>query len=186
MAGITDTQSLRFGQVTDPISWTMQRDLADDIAAQLDAADTARTAALKRPTAMARRSASLSIPVAPTITTVTFDQEVAGDTYNMIDLATQATRITVSAAAGAGVYMAQAVLQGSYTSWTRGDLILSRTGVFYGQRTWYSPQDLNVLSACWMVNMPSVGDYFTLGVYHEGGGSTGTVDISLRVFKISN
>lgn len=181
---MTDTQSLRFGQVTDVITHTMQQNLADDIAAQLDLADTARTAALKRPIARVQRGTALAIPVT-TVTVVPWVTELT-DTHAMVDIATQPTRITAGATAGTGAYIVQADLQGSYTGWTRADLLIYKNGAVYAQRTWFTPQDFNILAITTMVNFGVVGDFVDLRIYHEGGGSTNTLTVNMNATKISN
>lgn len=185
MPGLTDTQSLRFGVEADPISYTMQRDLADDIAAQLDAADVLRTAVLKLPVVSLRRNAALAIPVT-TATPIPWDVEVE-DSHNMVDLATQPTRVTAVAAAGTGLYMLDVFLQCDMTSWTRADIMLQRNGTFYSQKSYYNPQNFDWLSATWMIDLDTVGHYFTVGLYHEGGGTTNLLGGvgELKVFKVS-
>jgi hypothetical protein len=171
MPGVTATQSLRYGYVTDPVSYTMQRDLADDIAAQLDAADVLRTAAMKKPVVFASRNTALTLPNL-TLTTVPFTSSQY-NTHGMVDIATQPTRITVTAAAGAGQYLVETHIQWTYAGWTRGDITILRNGVFYAQKTWVSPQDQDVLQFTTMVDMPNIGDYLSMQVYHEGGGTSG-------------
>jgi hypothetical protein len=185
MPGATQTQSLRYGYVTDPLSYTMQRDLADDIAAQLDVADAARTAAMKRPVARVARNTTLSLP-ASTVTVVPWTSITAPDTHGMVDLVGQPNRVTVNAASGTGTYWAIGNIQLLYTAWTRADIMIYRNGVFYAQRTWRAPSDLTALEFTVLVNLPTIGDYLSMHVYHEGGGTTSGDTFGLRVFKNSN
>lgn len=184
MGGVTDTQSLRYGYVTDVITHAMVANLADDIAAQLDAADIARTKALKRPEARAQRSATLSIPV-NTITPIPFDT-IAYDTHGMIDLVGQPNRVTVVSAAGIGVYWARAQVSVDTTGWTKGDILLYKNGAFGGQKTSWGPQSFNGgPSGEFIVPMTAVGDYFEIRLYHEGGGTTTLFDTQFWVRKVS-
>lgn len=184
MPGITDTQSLRFGYVTDPISHTMQRDLADDTAAQYDAADVARSAALQKPVVSIQRNAALAVPVT-TITTIPWDIEIT-DTHGMVDIPTNPTRVTAVTAAGSGLYLAEIDVQSNMLGWTRGDVILRRNGTFYAQKSWYNPQDLNHLQFSSFIDLDTVGHYLEWCLYHEGGASTNTVIVEARVFKATN
>lgn len=185
MAGVTDTQSLRFGEVEDVITHTMVRDLADDIALQLDAADVAQATALKKPIIWASRFGGLSLPVSPTITLVPWLSENQ-DTHAMLDIATQPTRFTASATSGTGVFMVNVQARLDTTGWTRGDMIFYKNGVFFGQKSFLAPQNLNMLQATFMINLGTVGDYITVGLYHEGGGSTSVSSIVGWCHKVSN
>src|ERR1041384_3925766 len=139
MAGTTDTQSIRFGQDTDVIDHTTLKNLADDVAAQLNAADTARTAALTRPAVFVRRISALALPAAAS-TVVPFD-DLVYDTHGLCNLGTQPTRVTVSASSGAGVYMVHAVpISWDKTGWTRADVVVSKNSTAYMQRTLWGPQ----------------------------------------------
>lgn len=183
MAGVTETQSLRYGHVTDVISHTMMRDLADDIAVQLDAADAARAVALKRPQARSHRNATASLAAA-TPTAQVFDTLV-WDTHGMINIGAQPTRITVVTAAGVGSYHVTGWAQCDTTSWTRADLSIAKNGTAIRARTWFQPVILDVLSVEAIVDMNTVGDYFTLILSHEGGGSTTIYEVDLSVQKIT-
>jgi hypothetical protein len=184
MPGVTDTQSLRFGYVTDPISHTTVRDLADDVAAQYDAADVARAAALQKPVVRVQRNAGLAIPVT-TITAIPWDVETT-DTHGMVDIATNPTRVTAVTAAGSGLYLAEIDVQSNMGSWTRADIILRRNGTFYAQKSWYNPQDFNHLQFSSFIDLDTVGFYLEWLLYHEGGGTTNTVIVEGRVFKATN
>lgn len=186
MAGVTDTQSLRFGQVSDVITHTMVRDLADDIAVQLDAADAARLVAQKRPVAWARRALTAqSLPVGlPAV--ITFDQELV-DTHSMIDLATQPTRITCGATAGTGIYLVQVNLVAFMAAWGRGDLGVRKNGTTpQVQKAFISPLDLVGHHASMLINFAATTDYVEMTTYHESGGATNTSVAWMRVTKITN
>lgn len=183
MAGVTDTQSIRFGQVTDVITHTMLANEADDIAVQLDAADVARTTALKRPVAWTRRNATLALPVT-TQTLVQFDTEVY-DTASMVDIAGLPFRVVVGATAGAGVYLAQAEFNGDYTGWTTAILAIQRSGTDLVQKRFHHPQSGSGLSMQMFINM-ALSDYLTATIWHEGGGTTNVNSVQLRAAKISN
>jgi hypothetical protein len=184
MAGVTDTQSIRFGQVSDVVTHTMLANEADDIATQLDAADAARTVALHRPQAQAARNAAQSIPNV-TVTVITWDSEVI-DTSAMIDLVGQPQRVTVGATAGVGVYHVSIDCSVDTTGWARGDVILNKNGTEIVRKTSYQPQTNGSLGLEALVNMTATTDYFTVALFHDGGASTSTFDIEIRVQKISN
>lgn len=184
MGGTTDTQSIRFGYVTDVLDFNMMKNEADDIAVQLDAADVARTTALKRPVAWARRAAVLAIPVAST-TSVQFDTEVF-DTHGMINIAGLPFRIVVGATAGPGVYLVQADVQGDMTGWTRADVEVQLNAGTLFTRSYAAPQTGSPLTMSMLVNLALITDYLTMSVRHEGGGTTNMTLIDLRAVKISN
>lgn len=185
MPGVTDTQSIRFGLVTDPYGdWTMVRNEADDIATQLDAADAAKTAALGRPAVSVRRSAALAIPVG-VATTVPFDFENF-DTHGMADVGgANPSRITAVAAAGAGHYMFSATANVNSVSWTRGDIQLFKNGgIARSRMLWFPPGGTLGLTA--IIWLGAVNDYVELRVYHEGGGSDNTIFVNLTAYKLTN
>lgn len=183
MAGTTDTQSLRFGQVSDVIDFTMIKNLADDVAAQLDAADLARTAALKRPAASISRGATFTLPVS-TITTVTFDT-LNWDTHSMVNLGTQPQRYTVGATAGPGSYYVALYVFTDTAAWTKGDLLINKNGSLYAQRTWWQPQVLDYLFIDTILPLDVVTDFLTFSLYHEGGASTTVFAVDSYVQKVS-
>lgn len=180
MSGTTPTQSIRYGEVTDVLTHTVLANLADDVAAQVDAADIARTAALKTAYANVDRNASLAIPVS-TVTTITWDSLVT-DTHSMINLGTVPTRMTVSASGGAGLYQVavQASIDG--TGWSRGDISLRKNGTQFVSRDFYGPQSSMQIET--IVSL-AVGDYIECHVYHEGGGTTNLFGADGRIQKVS-
>lgn len=185
MPGITDTQALRFGLVADPIDWTMLRNLADDIAAQLDLADLAAIAALQMPAVIAQRNTALALPVT-TATAVPWNNEIQ-DTHGMLDTAgATPNRLTVSAAAGAGLYVTSIQVQTDTTGWTRGDVILNKGASGYARKTWDQPQSFGYMQMTAMVRLGVVGDFIGWQIYHEGGGTTNTTEVNVRVYKIAN
>jgi hypothetical protein len=184
MPGVTDTQSIRFGLVTDPIDWTMVRNEADDIATQLDAADVAKLAALTRPIVKVRRVAAQALPVG-VATAISWDSTVQ-DTHGMSGVGTGTpTRVTVSAAAGAGHYMVAAAATLNSASWTRGDMQLFKNGgLIRARELWFPPGGSLGLSA--IVWLGAVADFLDLRIYHEGGGSDNTVFVQLTAYKLCN
>lgn len=181
MAGMTTTQNLRFGEVGDPLSYTMQRDLADDIATQLDAADVQRSAALRRPMTWMSRVTALSLPVS-TYTAVPFTSAPV-NTHAMADIPGQPTRATVTAAAGAGRYLLEAHIQFLYTGWTKAEIAIFKNGAFYVGDSWASPKDIDVLQLAAMVDLNTVTDFIDMRVNHEGGGTTSGDWFMLRLTK---
>jgi hypothetical protein len=184
MPGITDTQAIRFGYVTDPISYTMIRDEADDIAAQLDAADASAAVVLQSPAAIVRRNAALPIAVS-TLVAVPWDVEVE-DTHAMVDIAGQPQRLTASAAAGAGLYTVQFLAQTDTTSWTRGDVVVNKNGAFYCRKTYRAPQPFDYMQLTVQMHLGVVGDYVSFQMFHEGGGTTNLIEAYAYIFKIAN
>lgn len=180
MAGTTDTQSLRFGQVDDIITHTMIANLADDIAVQLNAADTARTKALTRPQVQIVRNAALALP-ASAFTAVPFDSEII-DTHAMVDLVGQPQRVTCGATAGIGTYHVMAEANVDTTGWTRGDIVINKNGSFYDQRTFWGP--LSLLNMETFVYFGAITDYVSISIYHEAGGTTNTNTVYLYVQKV--
>lgn len=184
MGTTTPTQSLRYAYVTDVISHTASKDLADDVAAQLDAADVARTAALKRPIAKARRTAAQSI-VDSSFVTVTFDTEV-WDTHAMIDIAGQPTRITCGATAGIGIYLVRARVNTiAGTGFTRSDIGILKNGVVKHQNEqWGAVTD--EMYCAGHVALGATTDFLTMTIRHIGGGTINASFIELTAQKIAN
>lgn len=184
MPGLTDTQAIRYGYVTDPIDWTMVRDEADDIAVQLDAADTQAAAVLQSPVAAVTRFSALAVAVATPVS-VPWTSEVQ-DTHAMVDIAGQPNRFTVSSAAGAGLYFVQFQMQTDTTGWTRGDIILNKNAAQYARKTFRAPQSFGRMQFSAQVYLGSVGDFVTFQVSHEGGGTTNTTEIYGYIYKVAN
>jgi hypothetical protein len=182
MAGVTDTQSLRFGQVSDVIDHTTVKNLADDIASRLDTQDLARTKALTRPEVYVQRNAALSVPVS-TITVVPWDSEQI-DTHAMVDLVGQPTRVTCGATAGTGIYLVGFYVSIDTTGWTRGDLLISINGIQYARRTWWGPVSGVGMWLDTQVYLSATTDFITGSILHEGGGSTSTFQATMRVQKV--
>lgn len=184
MSGTTDTQSLRYGTVNDVISHLTVANLADDIAAQLDAADTARTHALKRPTVGLLATSTFSLPVS-TVTVVTFNS-LQWDSHSMVNLGTFPQRITLNASAGTGLYHVYVSATCDTTGWTKGDVIVQKNGSTYDQKTFWGPVSNVGLDMETFVQMDVVTDYFTFALYHEGGGSTTVFEVDVYLQKISD
>lgn len=181
MASTTPTQSLRFAEVPDILSHTVLANLADDVATQLDAADLARTHALKTPYANVDRNAVLNVPVT-TVTTIPWDS-INTDTHSMVNLGLQPTRITVGATAGAGLYHVVVTVQVDTTGWTRGDISLRKNNVQFVSRDLYQP--VNQMAIETEVSM-ALTDYIECHVYHEGGGTTTLFSANIRMQKVSD
>lgn len=184
MGGTTDTQSLRYGTVDDVISYLMQANLADDIATQLNAADTARTAGLHRPQVNITRNAALAIPVSTT-TAVPYDT-LNQDTHGMVNLGTQPTRVTCNASAGTGIYHVRFDASVDTTGWTKADLTVYKNGAFYDGRTFWGPQTFAPMEFETFVYLNLTTDFITTNIYHDGGGSTNTNQVFLYVQKIAD
>jgi hypothetical protein len=182
MGSTTPNLALRYPYVTDVISHTNESQLADDIATALGTMDTARTTALKMPTFYGQRNATQSMAVSVE-TKLQMDTEVE-DTHGMINIGTDATRVTCTAQSGAGVYEFSLMFAATMTSWTRGDLILSKNGVFVTQQELFSPITSDRYGLHVQVAM-IVTDFIQFGCYHEGGGTTNTSYFEIRGHKVS-
>lgn len=182
MGGVTDTQSLRFDVLSDVISLGAVKNLADDVAVQLDAADVPRTAGLKRPICRGRRSAALSVAAATTVT-VPFDVEV-WDTHNMLDVAgPNPSRFTVGAAAGVGLYYVGARVQvAGGVSFTRTDIqICKNAGMKYQDTQW--GQIVGHLYVAGYIWLGATTDFLTVTVSHIGGGTVNMSGIDMWCYK---
>lgn len=184
MPGITSTQNIRYGVVSDQQDWTMLRNEADDIARELDAADVAKAAALGRPVVHARRNATLALADG-SVVLVPLDSEIY-DSHNMVDVAgANPSRVTINASSGTGHYFVSAIATAVTTSWTRGDCQIYRNGGLYRSRSlWFPPGgSINVSGIAYM---GTVGDYLDARIYHQGGGTTNLTFLQLYVFKLCN
>lgn len=187
MSGITDTQSLRFGQVTDPISYTMQADLANDVAAQLDAADTAASGtngALKRPAVNVRRVTNqlFSVNVRAGIA---FDNLVY-DTNGMTNLGVNPLRACiVGTNSGTGIYQ----LFGQVTFSTTGastsvELSFWKNGATQiAQRQGYL--QVNTISSGCHVYLGTLADYMEMHFEYNGTGTPTVTFAQCWVRKVS-
>lgn len=184
MGGITDTQSLRFGYVGEPIDWSLVYNLADDIATQLDLADTAATAALQVPAAIVRRGTTLALAAGVAVS-VPFTSEQQ-DTHGMVDIAGQPNRLTVSAASGPGLYAVTFVTQCDTTGWTRGDIIVNLNGAQYSRKAFFAPQPFGSMQVTMHMHLGTVGDFVTFQMYHETGGTTNMIEAYAYIFKLAN
>lgn len=184
MPGTTDTQGLQFDLLSENVATATETGLerlAKGIATELDAADTARTTALKRPAARAIRFALQSIPNNST-TFVTFDTENI-DTHAMIDLGAQPQRVTVSAGGGAGVYQVCARIFDLFTNSTgRVELYLTKNGAELFRQTVYA--ESNGLCVHGLVQM-AVGDYFGVALFQNSGVARDVDTVYLEAWKIS-
>lgn len=183
MAGTTDTQSIRFGQVTDIITHTMQANMADDIAAQLNAADAAALVALERPVAHVRRITSQGY-TAGVRAAVSFDNEVY-DTAGMFTVGVNPTRITAVSGAGTGNYMLFGTVTLSTTGTsTAGHLSIWKNGVtLLGQRTVWGQLQKNSITL--QAYAGAVGDYFEMHFEYAGSGTPSLTFAELFVRKVS-
>lgn len=183
MAGVTDTQSIRFGQVTDIITHTMQANLADDVAAQLDAADAASLLALKRPAVYVTRISQAF--TAGVTASVSFDTIQYDTTGTQVNLGTFPTRVTVGATAGAGIYMVHGVATYSTTgSPTATNLSVLKNGTtLMGQRMIWG--GVGALDLTLLVYAANTTDYFELQYLYIGSGTPTVTFGQFWVHKIS-
>jgi hypothetical protein len=185
MSGITSARSIRFATLDDPISAAFLADTTTDIQRELDALDVAKLAAMKRPCAIMHTN-SMVIPVT-TVTIVNFSTEDV-DTHGMINLGTNAQRITVSSAAGPGLYYVYAFTDAFNSgSWTLGELTIRKNGgqTLRSKAYNYNGNTTVDLSVSGVVWLGAVNDYVEVTVYHEGGGSDDISTTYLKAFKIT-
>jgi len=185
MSGITTARSIRFATLDDPISAAFLEDTAKDIARELDAADVLKTAAMKRPCAMVHTD-TFTVAVS-TVTTVNFTTEDV-DTHAMVNLGTNAQRITVSSSSGAGLYYVTAFSEAFDSSaWTMGEFTITKNGTGQVRRKYYNYNGSTTLKmhVSGIIHLGTVGDYVDLRVYHEGGGTDNLSSTWLKAFKIT-
>jgi hypothetical protein len=184
VAGVTDTQSLRFGQVTDVITHTMQANLADDIATQLDAANTAAVPVLKPPVVYIRRNANQLFSVGVRAG-IAFDA-VIYDTNTMTNTGTQPLRAAiVGASSGIGTYMFDGMINLSTTgSCSAGHISFWKNGVtLLGQRTIWAQRGPVTLGL--QVYLGTLGDYVEMHYQYDGTGTPTVIFAECWVHKLS-
>lgn len=182
MGSTTPGLALRYGYDGDVITHATVANLADDIATQLTAADTARAAALRRPVFYGRRALSTqNLPVNTTVI-MSMDQEIF-DTHGMIDLPADNTKISCVAGSGAGVYEITMMARCTTTGWTKGEWAIIKNSTVVVQQTIIAPT-ANNHSAPLEVAL-GVGDFLQVSLYHEGGGTTTLNYCELRGRKVS-
>lgn len=184
MPGVTDTQSIRYGLVTDPLSHTTQAYLAEDIAAQLDAADAAGAVALKRPAVFVRRTIGqlYSVGVKAGIAF----QSLIYDTHGMTLLGTQPLRAAiVGASSGIGNYEFKGTATLSSTgACTAGHLSFWKNGtVPLGQRTMFAQQSTIALTV--PAYLGTIGDYVEMHYQYDGAGTPTITFAECWVRKLS-
>src|SRR5918994_1267840 len=181
MPGTTDTQGLQYDLLSENVATATETGLerlAKQIATQLDAADTARTTALKRPAARARRFNLQSIPNNVT-TFINFDQEVF-DSHTMIDIAGQPQRVTVSAGAGAGVYQVSGRLFGIFTNNTgRVDLYVTKNNAELFRQTIFAESNGIVVTG--LIEAIAT-DFFGVAIFQNSGAARDADDVQLDVY----
>jgi hypothetical protein len=186
MSGITLARSIRYATLDDPISAAFLADTVTDIERELDALDVLKLAAMKRPCAIMHTN-SFSV-AASTVTTVNFTTEDV-DTHGMINIGTNAQRITVSSAAGAGLYYVIAFTDAFNSgAWTLGEITMRKNAGVVARRKCYNfngstTVDLFVSGVMWL---GAVNDFVDMTVYHEGGASDDISTTYLKAFKITN
>jgi hypothetical protein len=185
MSGITSARQIRYATLNDPTSSFFLEDTTRDIQRELDTLDGLKTTAMKRPVAIMHVNAP-TVAVT-TATTINFTNEDV-DTHGMIDIPTNAQRITVSSAAGAGLYyvvaQSQALVSGA---WTLGEMTIRKNGGAVVRRDYYNfngQTSLRMYVAS-IVYLGAVADYVDLQVYHEGGATDNIGQTFLRAFKIT-
>jgi hypothetical protein len=185
MSGITTARSIRFATLDDPVSDEFLADTVLDIERELDALDVLKVTAMKRPCAMMSTN-SFTVAVT-TLTTVNFATEDV-DTHGMINLGTSAQRITVSAAAGPGLYYVLGFCDAFNSgSWTLGEITLRKNGGQTIRSKYYNYNgstsvDMYVGGVIWL---GAVNDYVDMTLYHEGGGTDDVGTTTLKAFKIT-
>lgn len=184
MPGTTDTQALPFDYLDEVVSSVPVKNFADAVALKLDAKDTQRTAALKRPAVAARRAATVSVPDA-TNTVITMDTEVF-DTHAMFSTGSNPTRITVPAGAGAGIYYLFGLVGTSGANSTTQ--VIEFTVRKNGTTMLARRQCLGPVPGIAVTGYASlaVSDYVELVVYQDSTGSLTMSNVEFRVFKVAN
>lgn len=185
MSGVTSARSIRYATLDDPISDAFLADTTTDIQRELDATDVLKVAAMKRPCAIMHTN-SMVIPLT-TVTTVNFTIEDV-DTHGLINLGTNAQRITIPNAAAAGLYYINAWTDAFNSSaWTLGELTIRKNGGQEIRRKTYNfngntTVDIAVGGIVWL---GAAADYVDITVYHEGGASDDISTTYLKAFKIT-
>lgn len=185
MPGTTDTQSLPYDLLSENVATATETGLerlAKAIATELDSADTARVAALKRAAARASRFLTVqSIPNNAT-TAITFDTENF-DSHAMVNLGTNAQRITITAGGGAGVYRVAAHLDDMFTNNSgKVEIILTKNGSELFRQTQFAEAN-----GMWVGGISDciVGDFFGVSLFQNSGAARDADTIRLEVWKIS-
>jgi hypothetical protein len=185
MPGTTDTQGLQYDLLTENVATATETGLerlAKGIATELDNADTARTTALKRPAARASRFLTVqSIPNNAT-TAITFDVENF-DSHAMVNLGTNAQRVTITAGGGAGVYMVAARLDSIFTNNTgKVELLITKNGAELFRQTVFAESNGLAVAG---ISLCIVGDFFGVSVFQNSGAARDADTVRLEVWKIS-
>lgn len=185
MPGTTDTQGLQYDLLSENVATATETGLerlAKQIAAELDLADLARVAGLKRAAARCSRFNTVqSIPNNVT-TAITFDTENF-DSHAMVNLGVNADRITITSGGGAGVYMAVAHLDEMFTNNTgKAEIVLTKNGSELFRQSQFAEANGMVvggMSSC------VVGDRFGISLFQNSGAARDADTIRLDVWKIS-
>lgn len=186
MSGIALPRSIRFATLDDPVSAAFLETTTTDIQRELDTLDGLKTTAMKRPVAIMHVN-TLTIPVS-TPTVVNFSVEDV-DSHAMIDIPTNAQRITVSSAAGAGLYFVEAHTQAFASgNWTLGEFTLRKNGGGVVRKDYFNFNGASSIKmyVASMVYLGAVSDYVDVQVYHEGGATDDIGQTYLKATKITN
>lgn len=188
MAGATNSQRLPYPYLDEPVTDASVFFLARGTALRLDGEDTARTLALRRPSAAALRNANQSIPN-NTITTITFDFEAYDPApYDMVNIGGAPTRVSATALAGTGTYGFQAIVltPGLAAGAYKADIEVYRTGTLYAKRTYYTNPAPEVMYAAGSLAMTGGTDYLEVKVFQNSGGAVNMSSVYLKMWKESS
>lgn len=184
MGGTTNSQAFRYPYIDEVVTDVSTKNLADDIAAKLTTPqDVNRLAALKRPVAKAARILSSQNIADGVATTITFDTEVY-DTDGLINLGTNAQRITVPAGKTGIYYVVGRVEVAGGGAWSVGELLVAKNGGTWARRKYFAPVD--VLLCKGLVFMGGAGDFLEMQIIHTGGGTTAASFLSMAVHRITS
>lgn len=183
MGGTTNSQAFRYPYLNETVTDVSTKNLADDIAAKLTTPqDVNRLAALKRPVAKASRIASQNIADG-VATTITFDTEIY-DTDGLINLGTNAQRITVPAGKTGNYYAVARCEVAGGGAWSVGEILILKNGGTWARRKYFAPVD--VLLCKGLIQMGGAGDFLEVQIIHTGGGTTAASFISLAVHRVTS
>jgi hypothetical protein len=178
MADVTPNFALRFPWIDEVITDASTKNLADDVAGVLTSTlDVARTLAKTRASAMGSRNLTSQSVTANTETTISMDNEFF-DTDGLINIGTNATRITIPASMG-GAYYVHAecdLMIGSV--WSSGQISITKNGTAWVRRKYWAAsgqqmRNMQVSGICSLV--PT--DFLTMTILFQGTPSPTSVQV---------